>query len=52
MPEDTTYEDTTYEITLTILADEPMPTEAEIRRALYQGLTHIDAEDAIHVERF
>lgn len=50
------YGDVVYSVTLTLRqhpddADQGVPTEREIKTALYRGLSDIDSEDAIHVER-
>lgn len=52
MPE---YTDVTYTVTLTLREDHAeaagVPSEDEMRRAIYRGIDLVSSEDAIFVER-
>ena len=45
------YDDITYTVTLDLRADASVPTEGELRRAIYQAVEGLDAESCVLVER-
>lgn len=48
---DSEYTEVTYEVTVYVPEDEPLPDEGNMARALYQAIPEVDTESGVEVRR-